>query len=501
MAKYNIFGFEGFTPDPDSSPHYKDAFDPFSNIPFLVALLGTTGIFVTFLVVILIWIIFFREGRISLGMGLPGQYDDEHIFLEQESVALETMTDSERQDYYRAKIYIEANPPLSQGSDDISLSQYMVIQEKGVSAWEFEADLLHTNCFVEARTEIEFFDSVSSVQTNLPIPKKNEVYYFEAKMYDKPDNTLVSVGLTTKPYPLFRLPGYHRYSVAYDSDGLKRNNQPFFGLPCGPKLNQGDIIGVGYRPRTGTVFFTRNGKRVEEVLHGLRLNLFPTIGANGPCSVHVNFGQAGFVFIEANVKKWGLAPQQGSLAPPPPYGAESSSVLLESGVVPRNGPSLIAADNSPSTSSTVSPSPSTSTYTLNTMYNDCNTMRLYHDPPPFSENALNDRRNSRDSLIGNEINGIEPGADEEAEYTTQSNTRDQRGIPDSISSRTNLSAHRELNSSPEENQNPGNSLDPITNRSTPRDTVEILSDDGEEPILPNITHSPPPSYKSDAESI
>lgn len=39
----------------------------------------------------------------------------------------------------------------------------------------------------------------------------------------------------------------------------------------------------------------------------------------------------GFVFIEGNVKKWGLAPMTGSLAPPPPYGSEQGSILLESG--------------------------------------------------------------------------------------------------------------------------------------------------------------------------
>lgn len=39
----------------------------------------------------------------------------------------------------------------------------------------------------------------------------------------------------------------------------------------------------------------------------------------------------GFVFIEANVKRWGLAPMTGSLAPPPPYGSEQGSILLEGG--------------------------------------------------------------------------------------------------------------------------------------------------------------------------
>lgn len=82
----------------------------------------------------------------------------------------------------------------------------------------------------------------------------------------------------------------------------------------------------------GTVFFTRNGKKLDDVAHGLKTqNFFPTVGANGPCTVHVNFGQMGFVFIEANVKKWGLAPMTGSLAPPPPYGSEQGSILLEAG--------------------------------------------------------------------------------------------------------------------------------------------------------------------------
>lgn len=121
-------------------------------------------------------------------------------------------------------------------------------------------------------------------------------------------------------------------SVAYQSTGHRRYNQPFTPTPYGPPLLQGDVIGVGYRPRSGNIFFTRNGKKLEEVVHGQKVpNFFPTIGANGPCAVHVNFGQMGFVFIEANVKKWGLAPMTGSLAPPPPYGSEQGSILLESG--------------------------------------------------------------------------------------------------------------------------------------------------------------------------
>ena len=112
------------------------------------------------------------------------------------------------------KAFIQANPPETMQTD-ISLSQFLAIQEKCVSAWEFEPELEIANCFVEARTEIEFFDSECSVQSNLPIPKQNEVYYWEAKIYDKPESALISIGMSTKPYPLFRLPGKHSSSGAH----------------------------------------------------------------------------------------------------------------------------------------------------------------------------------------------------------------------------------------------------------------------------------------------
>lgn len=189
---------------------------------------------------------------------------------------------------------------------------------------------------VHARTELTFLpdpSSSSSVQSNLPLPKLNEVYYWEVKMFDLPPTTTVSVGLATKPYPSFRLPGLNRFSIAYHSNGDKSYNYPFTSTPYGAPLKEGDVLGVGYRPRSGTVFFTRNGRKMEDAFVGLgRWNLFPSIGADGPCSVHVNLGQAGFVHIEANVKKWGLAPSVGTLAPPPAYGSERGSILLEAGM-------------------------------------------------------------------------------------------------------------------------------------------------------------------------
>ncbi|BGO93530.1 hypothetical protein NBRC10512_000734 [Rhodotorula toruloides] len=269
---------------------------------------------------------------------------------------LMTVDEPTRVGYMRAKVWQTQYPPNSQPTE-ITLTQFLSIQEKGVSAWSFEPDYeSNSSVFVQSRTEISFLadgygmapeeGGGSCVQSNLPIPKLNDVYYFECKMFEKPETTNVSVGLATKPYPSFRLPGLSRYSVGYHSaDGFKSHSFPFTSTSYGPPLLEGDVLGVGYRPRSGLIFFTRNGKKLEDAFVGFnKHNVFPTIGADGPCSVHVNLGQAGFVFIEANVKKWGLAPQMGTLAPPPAYGSEGGSILLESATA--------AAAHAPASSST-----------------------------------------------------------------------------------------------------------------------------------------------------
>lgn len=196
----------------------------------VIGLLSSLGsaLLIAIIFVIIYFFKYTNSGRILLDrFGRPGEYDDEQAFAREEAEALENMDDMQRSEYLRAKgtlalmmmsclsialmlklatAFVTSNPPESVQTD-ISLSQYLAIQEKGVSAWEFEPELEIANCFVEGRTEIEFFDSECTVMTNLPVPKQNEVYYWEAKIYDKPEATLVAIGMATKPYPLFRLPG------------------------------------------------------------------------------------------------------------------------------------------------------------------------------------------------------------------------------------------------------------------------------------------------------
>lgn len=275
------------------------------------------------------------------------------------------------------------------------------IEEEGANAWEFDPDsnLPNDTILVENKSEVSFlnYNYDASVTTNLPIPCLNRVYYCEFKIFEvntsdgkinnilnnttvqpvpttpedstatndtatrsmdgssieesiedfntgnmkAQNNELISFGLSTSPYPYFRLPGRHHHSVSYDSTGARRLNDSFqleeHLQHLFPSFQKGDVIGIGYRTRSGTVFFTRNGKKLSEKSVGGHIRgwkfkyLYPIIGANIPCRIHVNFGTYGFVYIEANVKKWGYGKINGMKLPPPSYENYGQDTLLESG--------------------------------------------------------------------------------------------------------------------------------------------------------------------------
>ncbi|ORX88897.1 SPRY-domain-containing protein, partial [Basidiobolus meristosporus CBS 931.73] len=227
--------------------------------------------------------------------------------------------------YELSRAFESQHPPGSHNAE-ITQEQERIIAERGVAAWELEAGE-EVNVIVEDRTEISFHGGEFCVQTNLPLPFRETVCYFEVKLFDKPDDTLIAIGLATKPFPSWRMPGF-RHSVGYHSNGRKYCNDPFEGKPFGSAFQKGDVIGCGYRAQTGTVFFTRNGIKVDSAVTNAHYNFYPTIGSNGPCVLHVNFGQMGFVYIEGNVKKWGLAPIDGNFQAPPAYGSIRESMLL-----------------------------------------------------------------------------------------------------------------------------------------------------------------------------
>lgn len=306
-----------------------------------------------------------RRTTEQLNARWPSALDNEDYVREK----LAKLSPEEQFYYKQGEEYIRQNPPLiiphvlssgEQVEDPImNESTRQFINEEGAYAWEFQPDsnLPNDTVIVENKTEVTFlnYNYEASVMTNLPIPRINRVYYCEFKIFElnniastQPhgshqldDGETISFGLSTSPYPYFRLPGKHHHSIAYDSSGSRRFNDSFTLDPAlrtlFPRLEKGDVVGIGYRSNSGTVFFTRNGKKLKEDSVGGHIKgwkfkyLYPIIGANIPCKIHVNFGTYGFVYIEANVKKWGYAKSNGMKLPPPSYEEYGQDTLLESG--------------------------------------------------------------------------------------------------------------------------------------------------------------------------
>ncbi|KAJ1537327.1 Rsp5p-dependent ubiquitination, sorting of cargo proteins at the multivesicular body [Nowakowskiella sp. JEL0078] len=185
---------------------------------------------------------------------------------------------------------------------------------------------------VEVRADgfsVEFKDmhAFASVLGALPLvfmndaEKERNFFYFEVLVKDKHSHTAISVGLATKPYPPFRLVGWSKYSVGYHSDDGRSficNDNGVFGFiyatagseggSKGKKYDVDDVVGVGYFPERGSVFFTLNGQYLGEASGGdltkgeSQHPYHAAIGANGAASLLVNFGQNGpFKYEPANV--------------------------------------------------------------------------------------------------------------------------------------------------------------------------------------------------------
>lgn len=327
-----------------ASVHETDM-DPASVFVLSIVLLAVIFLFLIFIVYRL-----FFSGADSdyapLGDGLFGASDVPHEFLNDEE-ALTNLADEydftslspeDQQAYLKGEEYSKNNPPHFHNTRGKSYTHEdeLILKDRGIGAFEFEQehDVLQPRFIVADKTEVHFVNndtpySTATAVLNYSLPVKNRTYadtiYFETKVFefqrDHNVNGHFAIGLVTKPYPLrFRLPGYNNFSIAYESTGNLKINKPFptpsqqhqgerslFNAQVLPPLTQSDIVGFGYVVSSGTIFITRNGKKIMDVMKGCFVDLYPAVGCYlANAKFEANLGQMGFVWIEANVRKYGF---------------------------------------------------------------------------------------------------------------------------------------------------------------------------------------------------
>ncbi|KAJ3366342.1 Rsp5p-dependent ubiquitination, sorting of cargo proteins at the multivesicular body [Allomyces arbusculus] len=164
---------------------------------------------------------------------------------------------------------------------------------------------------------------------NLPNAPANTraVVYFEVSIKSMDPHATLAIGLTHYPYPSFRLPGWHPWSIGYHSDdGRLFVSDSDRGREYGKPYRAGDVVGVGVDTRTCNVFFTRNGVKLPDITDAQVpapfVGIHPAIGADGACEVDVRW-HGGFRWADADAKGFAYSlddavPAYPAVMPPPP---------------------------------------------------------------------------------------------------------------------------------------------------------------------------------------
>lgn len=194
--------------------------------------------------------------------------------------------------------------------------------------------------------EVEFTTMAeSSACMNMAMPiqnRQNDTVYFEVKIHSFDRGTELAIGLTTMPHANWAMPGLLPYSMAITHLGQLVTNGRKDRVQILPRLARGDVVGIGKKFNSGTLFVSHNGRSVMEIARGVKFDMFVCVGSRGKASMSVNVGQSGFVLVEANIKHWGFceAANEGSLGAPPAYGSAQHAVLDKGEELPPKYPEM-----------------------------------------------------------------------------------------------------------------------------------------------------------------
>ncbi|KAJ1563398.1 Rsp5p-dependent ubiquitination, sorting of cargo proteins at the multivesicular body, partial [Nowakowskiella sp. JEL0078] len=85
-------------------------------------------------------------------------------------------------------------------------------------------------------------------------------------------------------------------------DGRAFENDYFGGRTFGSPFTKGQTVGCGYDPVSGSVYFTLEGILIGEATKSRSQRPYhAAVGADGRCTLRVNFGQRPFKYMAANI--------------------------------------------------------------------------------------------------------------------------------------------------------------------------------------------------------
>ncbi|TLD27073.1 hypothetical protein PspLS_04418 [Pyricularia sp. CBS 133598] len=142
-----------------------------------------------------------------------------------------------------------------------------VLRWLGQGHWELRtADRRCTDATVLAYPPL-FCAGRQHQQQNVAAAKPTVVYYeVQIRSDSRADETSLAVGFAALPYPPFRLPGWHRASLAvHGDDGHRYTNDLAGGCSFTRPFRRGERVGLGIKFTGGpggrvVIFFTRGGK-------------------------------------------------------------------------------------------------------------------------------------------------------------------------------------------------------------------------------------------------
>ena len=131
-----------------------------------------------------------------------------------------------------------------------------------------------------------------TVLSNHALDPCRETTCLEVTLTSLPNKSIAAIGLCAKPYPLFRLPGWHRASFGWHSDdGNKFFDNSYGGDAFSPAFKEGDKLLLTYKRSTDTITGELNGKMFGEAFSGMFKDksapIYFAIGFEGAAKVHV----------------------------------------------------------------------------------------------------------------------------------------------------------------------------------------------------------------------